>query len=793
VPCTKCPLAEIGISNCIDGRGEGGLLLVGQQPGVEDDLSGKPFVGASGQLLEAMLADAGLQPHEYRLTNAVRCRTPKIKHSMRAPEHSEMAACREHLIAEVRTHRPTRIIALGDTALEALCGVSGISGKRGQTLPLHADFDYACEVIPTWHPNYVLRVPNARATVTGDLRRVRDTGLEQTNIEWTHEQIVVGSMLAYDIETYDEAGDISPEMTQIALMGSKDARALVSSSPAHARHIVAVLKKNYRGTLISHFGWDFDDRKTGLYSDIDTAALAYIDDETQPLSLESLCVKYLGVRGWKEARDGAKLGTQELKVYNARDAQYTLQLATVLLDKLQERTRAGGVPRLRLLTDLLRPLRTALDVCSAHGIYVEYGEVLKAKIEQTALVERLREEVTAQANAALPPGAFDVQLKTKVRAVPFNPGSTLHVARVLREIGVHLPRTQKGKDRTDAETLERIDHPFAHAEVAWREASKALSTSILPYENAALSQSGRMYQEYTLTRTLTGRTSARRGQIEAPKVATNTQNLDRRYKSFFSAPAGKTLVRADYEQLEFWVAVWLAKIDRLITLRAEQPDFDPHRWFAAQLYGVSEEAVMEDARTKKALGDPNSMRQIAKSADFGLLYRGVEQTLIDYAAGYGITLSWDEAHRIVVAFHAAYPEFRPWWDDVRAEMITYGYVESPTGRRRNTGDARLLIAGGAFDEAWRQAVNALVQGFSTGDISELGLIAAHQAGLPVCGFIHDEILFEYDTERVICDREGVEREIRAAMIDAPVRILHDRFNVDFPKHLLAVDMVYVQR
>ncbi len=754
--CTRCPLAEQGLSNCIGGEGSGSVLLVGQNPGAEEDLAERPFVGASGRLLYAILQDAGFSREQVRVTNAVRCRTPKNIE----PDGVHIGACRIHLIEEVQAVKPAVIVALGATALRALTGLSGVLTKRGQTYPLLLEFGLPIEVLSTFHPAYVLRNPAARATVVSDLRRLHAPSATPTayTSAWSG---VPPAVIAYDIETYDEEGNITENMTQIALADGVERIPLVSHSRKGVGQIVHALR-DYRGVLVSHNGWAFDDLKTGLYSTYDTMALGYLLDETQSLALESLCVKYLGVPGWKESRGTAHLGSEELRAYNARDAEMTLALFRYAVDHLG--TARSGVPRIRIAEVILRPLKDALNACSRKGIFIQRKVVLKEFASQEAAIAQARLRIEqVLGDYGFPAEAFDVALKTKSRHVAFNPGSTLHVAAVLRYLGFRLSHTASGQDCTDAEALSHCPHPFTEALLQWREASKRMSTYVKPYLAAASSGDGRVHPQYTLLRTLTGRTSAREP---------NVQNLDRTLKGFFSAPPGKCLVRADYEQIEFWVAVWTAGIDRLIYAK-RAGNFDPHRWFAAQFYRCREDEVTK------------GQRQIAKSANFALLYGGDAMTLVHYAAGLGITLSHEEAAQVFQAFHRAYPEFRAWHKRVLSEMSVYGYVESPTGRRRHTGDVGLLRDSGMLAEAHREAANALVQGFATGDIAELGLVCAHQAGLPVCGFIHDEVLFEFDSEQEALARKDA---ILNAMVGEPLRVLREQFKVDFPAHLLGVDI-----
>lgn len=182
--CTLCPLHQTAITICLDGIGTGDTLIVGAQPGVEEDTRGEVFIGPSGDLLKEMLADAGYKLDDVRLTNAVRCKTPKVNKSQRSPFHEEIDACRAHLKAEIHTRKPKLIIALGDIALQSLCKISGIKGKRGSSFPLHPDFEYECEVWATYHSAYVQRIQPVRSTVVADLRKIRDSGLEREAVDW---------------------------------------------------------------------------------------------------------------------------------------------------------------------------------------------------------------------------------------------------------------------------------------------------------------------------------------------------------------------------------------------------------------------------------------------------------------------------------------------------------------------------------------------------------------------------------------------------------------------------------
>ena len=147
VSCQLCPLHEGAlVSNCMRGEGPDGaeILFVGSHPGGYEDTAGRPFIGKSGQYLDAMLTDAHIDRAASFVTNAVRCRPPLVNKKERTPTPDEINICRRYLIEEVARVRPKAIVALGDAALRALCKTSGVKAKRGQSFELHPDFGYAC-------------------------------------------------------------------------------------------------------------------------------------------------------------------------------------------------------------------------------------------------------------------------------------------------------------------------------------------------------------------------------------------------------------------------------------------------------------------------------------------------------------------------------------------------------------------------------------------------------------------------------------------------------------------------
>ncbi|RAK58613.1 uracil-DNA glycosylase [Phenylobacterium hankyongense] len=162
--CRRCDLwrdATQGVPG--EGPGRAKLMFVGEQPGDQEDLAGQPFVGPAGQVLDKALAAAGVPRTETYVTNAVK----HFKHEQRGkrrlhktPDAGEVVACRWWLDNERRIVRPRVIVALGATAVFSVFGKAmPISKARQQALQLP---DQAQGVV-TYHPSYLLRVPDADA------------------------------------------------------------------------------------------------------------------------------------------------------------------------------------------------------------------------------------------------------------------------------------------------------------------------------------------------------------------------------------------------------------------------------------------------------------------------------------------------------------------------------------------------------------------------------------------------------------------------------------------------------
>lgn len=133
-------------------------MLVGEQPGAQEDLAGQPFVGPAGQLLRVALEASGLDPARLYLTNTVKHFKFEARGKRRLHQRAsagEQAACRPWLAAELDRLRPRMVVALGAMAGQTLLGNTfRLTMGRGQLLPLG---ESDTTVVTTWHPSAILR------------------------------------------------------------------------------------------------------------------------------------------------------------------------------------------------------------------------------------------------------------------------------------------------------------------------------------------------------------------------------------------------------------------------------------------------------------------------------------------------------------------------------------------------------------------------------------------------------------------------------------------------------------
>ncbi len=167
--CGSCQLCELGKlrNNIVIGKGniKAPVMFIGEGPGEQEDLSGEPFVGAAGQLLDVLLEALAFKPEDYYIANVVKCRPP----NNRVPNDYEAEKCLPYLRNQVALIRPRIIVCLGSTAARYVISKEiKITQIRGQW---HEQ--KGCWVMPTFHPAALLRDSTKKILLFKDIKEVK--------------------------------------------------------------------------------------------------------------------------------------------------------------------------------------------------------------------------------------------------------------------------------------------------------------------------------------------------------------------------------------------------------------------------------------------------------------------------------------------------------------------------------------------------------------------------------------------------------------------------------------------
>lgn len=150
IHCQKCPLSQ-GRTNAVPGEGslEAELMFVGEAPGRDEDIQGRPFVGRAGQLLTKIINAMEFKREDVYITNVIKCRPPEN----RTPSKEEIKKCQDYLFEQLELFKPRVVVALGKVASDFFIPSSlGMTALRGNF------YQYgSVQVMPTFHPSYIIR------------------------------------------------------------------------------------------------------------------------------------------------------------------------------------------------------------------------------------------------------------------------------------------------------------------------------------------------------------------------------------------------------------------------------------------------------------------------------------------------------------------------------------------------------------------------------------------------------------------------------------------------------------
>ena len=453
--------------------------------------------------------------------------------------------------------------------------------------------------------------------------------------------------------------------------------------------------------------------------------------------------RYLGLRTISYqavAGKGAKqlsfdqVPVEKAAEYAAEDADVTLRLHRTLWPQLQ------GVPALaRLYEECEQPLVPVLFAMEHRGVLVD-RERLRAQSREFA---HQLQELLLQAH--------------REAGHEFNIESPKQLQQILFE-RLQLPvrrKTPTGQPSTAEDVLEELAASYTLPRIVleYRALAKLKSTYTDTLPEQVNERTGRIHTNYAQAVAATGRLSS---------VDPNLQNIPvrrpegRRIRQAFIAPPGWVLLAADYSQIELRIMAHLSGDEGLRAAFAA--DRDVHQATAAEVFGVSPEAVTADHR------------RTAKVINFGLIYG-----MSPFGLARNLGIERGAAQQYVERYFQRYPGVKRFMDETRAQARQIGYVETVFGRRLYLPDIR---SGNAQlrQYAERSAINAPMQG-TAADIIKRAMItidawcAREDTPARLIMQVHDELVFEVRQDAVEQVSAAIrERMVNAASLSVPLRV-----------------------
>jgi len=575
--CDKCPL-HIGAKQIVQGLGPpfGDIMVVGMNPGKQEDLDGFPFSGGSGRILDKLLYASGIRRSACWVTNVVKCTTP----GNRRPNTEELLACKPHLMKEMDMFKPNVVIALGDVALEMLCGKKGITKYRGSILPVASWISHKCKVVPTFHPSYLMRgQQHFWSTVEADMAKALkhstspEISLVETHYEtydgntgdtWIKDNLMNSSIpISFDIET---PGVLQPwKGRPLGISFSWAEGCAMNFNWYKNFHIIKAIMEGpapkivQRGTFDVYYMMYWGVKTNNLW--FDTKVGQHLLAPQLPNDLAYLVSVHTDIPYYKPGGKGGgvmKMTAKELAKYNNEDADGTRRVAMEMVKETEEYGQTELMANQMLLVKTISKMQI-------RGVKVDL-EAVRSELQHISETIDHTEELFLSKNINIRSGA--------------------QLGDLIIGLGFKLPKTKSGKQyRTNREALEKLaPHPVIKKILQFKTLDKLRSTFLNGMKQRLVE--GRIHTTYSITGTKTGRLSSR---------DPNLQNVPEVVRNIF-IPDGDVFVNADYKGFE------VAMLAAICGDKKMQQDLDDglriHDIIGLECYGDRELEPAEKLRAK---------------------------------------------------------------------------------------------------------------------------------------------------------------------------------------------------
>lgn len=770
------------MSPVINGFGQrNGVAIVAQAPSYYEVRRKRIFAGETGQILLETVKQCDLGPVYY--TNAVLCAWEGEE-----PTTEAVNACRPSLLAEIAELGATKVLAMGNAAIQAFCpGSPPVSVTRPNRL---RNVDLGIPVVPTYNMAFINHDADAYRDILNDIDVLIgvDTWVEpqapsytvvETRAQFFQMLRDIDKTVHWSLDI--ESSSYNPKEDELLTLGIGDGKhvwiivaELLDTDPCVTANLKATLENPARflvGQNWHGFDWKWFWHKYAIDIRVkfDTMLAHYtLDERSVGHGLKAMCKLYLGYPDWAGEIKGkfenyGDIPRDTLYQYQAWDVQGTWELYPVLKQAMID----DDPCLLSVHDDVLLPASQALGQIELNGCPIDTEYMAYVETDITKKLEEIREKlqkISDDVGCTDLKGALDAEedarenfewavqaharkeitgrekiairkiwtaAKNHLKTQRFNPLSQPHVVRLLWD----CLRITRDTTRAGLEAVEHL-HPAPHAIAVYRQFAKLKGTYVVGIVSRLWVRSdGRLHGDFVLIGTRTGRISSRDPNLQNMPLIVGPV-----IRNAYVSSDGWVLGEADLSQAEIRVAGVLSQDTKLIELYKNGGDI--HRTVAAQMYSVPYDEVT------------SQQRQDAKPVDFSILYGATAESLV----GTG-NPPWDleKAQQAVDGFIGAFPDLGEHFELWKREVLRDGYLKTITGRLRrfplivdaNRSDIERIsinsrIQGSASDHLLMALtrVQLAIFGRKTVNVEGIGAYTLSPDECRLLLTVHDSILFE---------------------------------------------------
>ena len=768
------------------------VMLVGEAPGMHENVTGRPFVGRAGEVLNEALNRASLSRRKFYVTHLVKLRPVDAKGKDRPPTEEEIAQWAATFDEELRVVRPEIIVTLGATStrrflpeLSSVGGMETVHGmprKRGQYT-----------IFPVYHPAAGLHAPRTMSDFFWDIKQL-------------------GSYLRGETLTASFDGP-PPRVLGVDTEGTIKAPWCYTTSDGRFQRFPTTQSPVDKRPVVFHSALHdlqvFRAAKVPMRVDHDTMSMAY-KLGTEPKGLKELVYRYFDkvlpkypdIVREADRRIMGKYLQRAMEMDWPPVAPRKQPVARRLWTLLQKLTMGTAVdlPNGDVDIILAEPEAVAADwadhdlrpqveaqcgpmpranlshVPTSVAVKYAVGDAVDTRDLYAVLMPKIKAqglERTYQMQMDIVPMVADMEttgllvdkerldhaaktigqarntylelLKEYVGREDFNPGSSPQVAEILAQEGVIISKlTKAGKVSTGKTVLKALSqtNSFAGAVFGFRECDKLVNT-FLPAIWNNIQEDGRVHPHYRLTNTETGRLSAHSPNLMAFPTRSDLGKLIR---GVFRAAPGRKLIECDLDQIE--MRILADESDDPTMIRVIREGVDMHAFSASRMFKVPIEECGKGQKYGKLYRDP------CKVAGFRVAYEGGWQGLKETLMAEGSNESDEFYQGLITGWYATFPGVKTYQQRRHNEAHTYGYVRDRWGNIRHV-EAVWCPDQQISKKAEREGGNFPIQSGAQGQIQlSMGLMArntrligANAPARPLLQ-VHDSMMLEVDEDRV---------------------------------------------